>query len=240
MGEGFGVRFAQITKRFSILSSVNSVPPPTGCRVDIYCKHIYSARMNHQTFLDALDSVVPEYPFRLSPPGAKINTSVPEDVEEYVQAKVAAAKFAINHGLEVCISDEQKRKARDAFTGESSIRAAVASSPEVILHIGVLLDAYDCAIVKNACQIRNYVTNRLILESVDENPSIRLRALENLGKISDVGLFSEKSDMTISHKSAGDLENRLRSRLEKIIGSGSIANEGVKKVSKSSNTAGAS
>jgi hypothetical protein len=41
--------------------------------------------------------------------------------------------------------------------------------------------------------------------------------LELLGKISDVGLFAEKSQVTITHQSTEDLRNKLRGKLEKII-----------------------
>ena len=46
---------------------------------------------------------------------------------------------------------------------------------------------------------------------------VRIRALELLGKISDVGLFAEKSEVTITHQSTDDLRNKLRSKLAKII-----------------------
>ena len=44
-----------------------------------------------------------------------------------------------------------------------------------------------------------------------------MRALELLGKISDVGLFSEKSEVTITHQSTDDLRDKLRGKLEKLV-----------------------
>jgi hypothetical protein len=44
-----------------------------------------------------------------------------------------------------------------------------------------------------------------------------MRALELLGKISDVGLFSEKSEITVTHQSTDDLRARLKGKLEKLI-----------------------
>ena len=43
-----------------------------------------------------------------------------------------------------------------------------------------------------------------------------MRALELLGKISDVGLFSEKSEVTITHQSTDDLREKLRDKLMKL------------------------
>jgi hypothetical protein len=41
--------------------------------------------------------------------------------------------------------------------------------------------------------------------------------LELLGKISDVGLFAEKSEVTITHQSTDDLREKLRSKLAKLV-----------------------
>ena len=44
-----------------------------------------------------------------------------------------------------------------------------------------------------------------------------MRALELLGKISDVGLFAEKSEVTVTHQSTEDLRDKLRGKLEKLV-----------------------
>jgi hypothetical protein len=41
--------------------------------------------------------------------------------------------------------------------------------------------------------------------------------LELLGKISDVGLFAEKSEVTVTHQSTDDLKAKLRRKLEKLV-----------------------
>jgi hypothetical protein len=41
--------------------------------------------------------------------------------------------------------------------------------------------------------------------------------LELLGKISDVGLFAEKSEVTVTHQSTDDLKAKLRNKLEKLV-----------------------
>jgi hypothetical protein len=61
------------------------------------------------------------------------------------------------------------------------------------------------------------VTNKLILETENPDPRVRIRALELLGKISDVGLFSEKSEVTVTHQSTDDLKAKLRRKLEKLV-----------------------
>ena len=66
-------------------------------------------------------------------------------------------------------------------------------------------------------QVRHLVTNKLIEETENSDPRVRIRALELLGKISDVGLFAEKSEVTITHQTTDELKERLRSKLALLI-----------------------
>ena len=69
----------------------------------------------------------------------------------------------------------------------------------------------------SATQVRHLVTNKLLLETENSDARHRLRALELLGKISDVGLFAEKSEVTITHQTTDDLRAKLRGKLEKLV-----------------------
>jgi len=71
--------------------------------------------------------------------------------------------------------------------------------------------------VESAVSVRHLVTNKLILETENPDPRVRIRALELLGKISDVGLFAEKSEVTVTHQSTDDLKAKLRRKLEKLV-----------------------
>jgi hypothetical protein len=43
-----------------------------------------------------------------------------------------------------------------------------------------------------------------------------MKALELLGKIGDVGLFTDRTEVTITHQSTDDLKNKLREKLQKL------------------------
>jgi hypothetical protein len=80
-----------------------------------------------------------------------------------------------------------------------------------------ILDEFAHIAVERALQIRHLVTNKLIIESDNPDPRVRLRALELLGRVSDVGLFSERSEMVITHQSSSELEDKLRSKLRNLM-----------------------
>ena len=93
----------------------------------------------------------------------------------------------------------------------------VFSSPSATIRINAIMRDYDHMIVENAVRIRNYVTNKLIEESTNNDPRIRMQALIQLGKITDVGLFTERTEININAKTTVEITNTLREKLALII-----------------------
>jgi hypothetical protein len=178
--------------------------------------------MDYLSLLAELDS----QPLILATESEEPELFVPKSKVDELRAKAEAVKIAMDHGLVMTQPNKQEKDmARGVFAGSTTDPHAsevLARTPEMILHVTSLLDAYDYKVVKHAQQMRNYVTNRLLMESSDKNPSIRIRALELLGKISDVGLFSDKSEVTVKSGQAGEVESRLRQKLEKLMGKADV------------------
>ena len=108
--------------------------------------------------------------------------------------------------------------ARDIIRGEEKLDEKLLSkNPGAIAHVQRLLSEYEEQVVVEEARLRNYVTNKLILESDDNDARIRIRALELLGKISDVGLFTEKSEITYKTKSDDELDEELEKRIQSIL-----------------------
>jgi hypothetical protein len=89
-------------------------------------------------------------------------------------------------------------------------------TPASLLLVKSTLDEFGHAVVERATQIRHLVTNKLVLESENPDPKIRIRALELLGKISDVGLFTERSEVVITARSTEELKQTLRDKFNKL------------------------
>lgn len=100
-------------------------------------------------------------------------------------------------------------------TQVSTIKASTLT-PASLLHIRSYLDEFGKNVVHQAVELRNLVTNRLIEESQNPDPRIRIKALELLGKHSDVGLFTDRSEVTITHQTTDELRNKLREKLQKL------------------------
>jgi len=89
-------------------------------------------------------------------------------------------------------------------------------TPTALRAVDQQLRTFSHKIVESAEQVRTYVTNRLVEESTNPDPRIRIKALELLGKVGDVGLFVERSEVTVTHQSSEQLRNTLRDKLRKL------------------------
>ena len=134
-----------------------------------------------------------------------------------LESRVAAALATLDDlGVNPMPTPEEARLARKLF-GEGGAMDVELEAPGVVAHLGALLTEYDHQVVASAEQLRRYITNKLLEETSNPTPSIRLKALEMLGKISDVGLFTDKTEITMRHRPTAELEQLLRERLTKVI-----------------------
>tara|TARA_R100000995_G_scaffold50999_1_gene24639 strand:- start:622 stop:1233 length:612 start_codon:yes stop_codon:yes gene_type:complete len=128
------------------------------------------------------------------------------NIEPTSEDEEVAAKLAVSY------ADDPEKTSKSV----SNAKAAKITPPALVL-TDTILKQFGHSVAESAVQIRHLVTNKLLIESENQDPRIRMRALELLGKISDVGLFAEKSEVTVTHQSTEDLRDKLRSKLEKII-----------------------
>jgi len=151
----------------------------------------------------------------------------PTSFEKRVKIAAATAKILLEAGAEIPSTPEDKKEAEDVFkaftdpnstqTTTSAINKAL-SVPSTVQHLYAMLQDYDHQVIDEAVQLRRFVTNKLIEDSGHTDARHRLKALELLGKISDVGLFTDKTEITIKSGSIDNLEEQIRSKLFKILG----------------------
>jgi hypothetical protein len=82
----------------------------------------------------------------------------------------------------------------------------------VALKIGAYLSEYEKQVVDDKVQVRTIVVNRLMEISQTDDDKVALKALELLGKASD--LFTERSEITITHKTSDELKAAIKERIQ--------------------------
>ena len=151
----------------------------------------------------------------------------PTTLNTKVKVAASTAKVLVEGGAEIPVSTPEKIEAEEIFKvftdpdQKGIANAAVNKSlatPATVKHLYAMLSDYDHQVVQEAVQLRRFVTNKLIEDTGLNDPRHRLKALELLGKISDVGLFSEKTEVIVKHATTEELEKQIRSKLANIIG----------------------
>ena len=130
---------------------------------------------------------------------------------------VETIKEIIRLGGEVTIKEDDKQQACDVATGSAPL-VIKESNAGALVHLEAILSEYDKSLLNAAARLRSYVTNKLLLETIDEDAKVRIKALELLGKISNVGLFSERIDVNVTHRTVDEIDEELDSVLEQYLG----------------------
>jgi hypothetical protein len=135
------------------------------------------------------------------------------------RAKTAVATILeiIRLGGNVTIDDEDRAKARNVATGNAPLQIT-EDNAGALVHLEAILSEYDKGLLNTATRLRSYVTNKLLLETIDEDAKVRIKALELLGKITNVGLFSERIDINVTHRTVEEIDTELDNVLEKFLG----------------------
>lgn len=124
------------------------------------------------------------------------------------------------------VNEAQSQAARTAFTNIVTAKPAEMThtslanikTPEAVQRLVGMLSAYDWEFVQQAKEIRGYTVAKLVEETEHPNANVRLKALVALGKVTEVGLFTEKIEVKKTEMSDSELETRIKEKLNRFMG----------------------
>ena len=159
--------------------------------------------------------------------GVPLSKRAPKiDLKDRAAACAKTVALLSDHGLEIELTDEDKQAAAalavsyatdpEKTSTATTDKRTAQLTPAVLRETNLILTEWGRSVVDSAVTVRHLVTNKLITETENPDPRVRLKALELLGKISDVGLFAEKSEVTITHQTTDDLKEKLRNKLKRL------------------------
>ncbi len=91
------------------------------------------------------------------------------------------------------------------------------TNPNTAFAAAAFLRTYGQQMAMDAAQARSAITNKLMEIANCGDPRYELKALELLGKHSDIGLFTERSEITINYKTPEDLESAIKERVKRLL-----------------------
>ena len=145
-----------------------------------------------------------------------------------IDAKVKTAQWLKDLELddEEVESKADAEAARKSFasivTGQSvaTTQQALANvkAPAAVQHLVGMLTAYDWAFVEQAKELRGYAVAQILEEVKHPDARIRLKALDMLGKVTEVALFTERVEVKKTEMSDVELEMRIKEKLNRFMG----------------------
>ena len=123
------------------------------------------------------------------------------------------------------VKDVDSKAAREAFANivsaspEEITHTALAhvKTPAAVQHLVGMLTAYDWEFVHQAKELRGYAVAKLVEETQSPNANIRLKALGLLGKVTEVGLFTDKIEVKKEEMTDTELDQRIKEKLNRFM-----------------------
>ena len=120
----------------------------------------------------------------------------------------------------------EQEQARKSFTSlmsgvspdQTKEQLLQMQTPAAVRQLVGMLTAYDWEFVQQAKELRGYAVAKILEEVENPSANIRLKALGLLGKITEVGLFTEKIEVKKVDASDAEIEQRIKEKLNRFMG----------------------
>jgi hypothetical protein len=150
-------------------------------------------------------------------------------VDELLDAQTATADWLDDLGVEpdeTVNAQVETTNARDAFKAAATAQPPEAQkaqlmqlkTPAAVRHLTGMLTAYDWEFVEQAKELRGYAVAKILEEVENPNANIRLKALGLLGKVTEIGLFTDKIEVKQAESSDAEIEQRIKDKLNRFMG----------------------
>jgi len=147
---------------------------------------------------------------------------------QVLSAQYATADWLERLGVtpdEEIVDGLEASSAREAFqslvtvTDDDKKKEALVElkTPLAVRQLTGMLTAYDWEFVQQAKELRGYTVAKILEETTSNNPNIRLKALALLGKVTEVGLFTEKIEIKKTEMTDSELETRIKEKLNRFM-----------------------
>jgi hypothetical protein len=149
---------------------------------------------------------------------------------ETLNGKIHTADFLseITADDEETISEASETRALEAFSAviaqspDAKQKILALQLPEEVRTSVAMLSQYQWEFVKQAEELRTMAVAKIVKETDHPDARIRLKALDMLGKVTEVALFTERVEVKKTDLSDEELEKRIKEKLGRYMGKADI------------------
>jgi hypothetical protein len=124
------------------------------------------------------------------------------------QAQAAAATAAAQQAFSALTTQtpEEQRKALMQL-----------KTPPAVRHLTGMLTAYDWEFVEQAKELRGYAVSQILEETKHPDAKIRLKALDMLGRVTEVALFTDRVEVKKADLSDAEIEAKIKEKINRFM-----------------------
>jgi hypothetical protein len=160
--------------------------------------------------------------------GKAVTTLDKATPEETLNAQVKTTEWLENLGVQndaKVLKEAEANASRKVFASLASA-APVAEikhqltqikTPEAVRHLVTMLSAYDWEFVEQAKQLRGMAVAKILEETNHPDARVRLKALDMLGRVTEVALFTERIEIKKTDLTDEEIDRKLKDKLAKFM-----------------------
>lgn len=122
--------------------------------------------------------------------------------------RIAAPEYSVDDAKYACAQLNRAMAEQNADALNQPVIATAAKA---------FIDAYSTRLAMDASDIRTSLTNKLLELANCGDPKYELKAIELLGKHSDISLFTERSQVTVTYQESSKLEQAIREKIKRLM-----------------------
>ena len=187
--------------------------------------NIHSALFGHKPRLEMLEHLLDFTPPPATPQSVTpLDKATPDDI---VAAQLNTADWLEKMGAP---STDDALKSAAASTAQQAFSALTTQTPEeqrkalmqlktppAVRHLTGMLTAYDWEFVEQAKELRGYAVSQILEETKHPDAKIRLKALDMLGRVTEVALFTDRVEVKKADLSDAELEAKIKDKINRFM-----------------------
>jgi hypothetical protein len=135
------------------------------------------------------------------------------------------AELLVDLGAPLNVSEKDAAKEKELLHAVASAKKpSNLKTPSTAFAAAAFLRTYGQQLAMDAASARAAITNKLLEIANCGDARYELKALELLGKHSDIGIFTERSEITVNYKDPDDLEKAIKDRVKRLLNA-TVVNE---------------
>jgi hypothetical protein len=152
-------------------------------------------------------------------------TSTDETLNAQINTTAWLEKLGVDDD-DKALKEANAKAAQTVFTAlasnapltETKNQLTQIKTPEAVRHLVAMLSAYDWEFVEQAKNLRGMAVAKILEETNHPDARIRLKALDMLGRITEVALFTERIEIKKTDMSDHEIDAKIKEKLNRFMG----------------------